>query len=146
MGALSSLFTLSTAISLVIIVLVSLASELSGPLAALVASAPSGAPLAIYIYWSKSGHSQQALVDFTAELVKGVFATLCFCIAASLGKVGTSHSSRHATHSQPLNLQTVTGRSLPSTARVLLQRRAAVMVSGCSCSWVTAPGAWCSTC
>ena len=74
----------STMLSVGILLLVSFAAELSPAIAAVAATAPTGVPLSIFIVASRApeGSKADVLASFTRSLVKGVFSTLAFAVAA----------------------------------------------------------------
>ena len=76
--------TLSTAISVLVLLLVGWAAEQQNTLLAAVAStAPTGVPLSLFIVASRNPRDDPAvLVNFTRSLCLGVFSTLVFAIAA----------------------------------------------------------------
>ena len=74
--------TLSTAISVLVLLLVGWAAEQQNTLLAAVAStAPTGVPLSLFIVASRN-RDPAVLVNFTRSLCLGVFSTLVFAIAA----------------------------------------------------------------
>ena len=82
MGAADFEKTLSTAISVLVLLLVGWAAEQQNTLLAAVAStAPTGVPLSLFIVASRNPHPA-VLVNFTRSLCLGVFSTLVFAIAA----------------------------------------------------------------
>ena len=75
--------TLSTAISVLVLLLVGWAAEQQNTLLAAVAStAPTGVPLSLFIVASRNPRDPAVLVNFTRSLCLGVFSTLVFAIAA----------------------------------------------------------------
>ena len=77
----------STSFSVLIILLISFATDILGPfLGAIVASAPTGTPLALYLSTANSNNAQSqqlSLTTATEGLVVGSFCTLLFAIATN---------------------------------------------------------------
>jgi Trk-type K+ transport system membrane component len=77
----------STSFSVLIILLISAATDILGPfLGAIVASAPTGTPLALYLSTANSNNAQSqqlSLTTATEGLVVGSFCTLLFAIATN---------------------------------------------------------------
>src|SRR5262245_1477872 len=70
--------------SIVIIVLVSIVQEKSRFLAAVLASMPLTAPLALWIVWSASKGNHEQTAEFAGSMVLGAAATLSFIIGTWL--------------------------------------------------------------
>jgi uncharacterized membrane protein (GlpM family) len=72
-------------LSVVIIILVAVVQERSRSLAALIATMPIAAPLAMWIVFSASRGDQRQTADFVASMFLGVFGALFFLLACWFG-------------------------------------------------------------
>ena len=68
-------------LSVVIVVLVAMVQERSRPLAAIIATMPLTAPLAMWIVFSASRGDQRQTADFVGSMVMGSVASLLFVLA-----------------------------------------------------------------
>ena len=73
------------ALSVLVIVLVAIVQERSRALAAILATMPLTAPLAMWIVFSASGGDQRQTADFVRSMVVGFAASLIFVLACWLG-------------------------------------------------------------
>jgi hypothetical protein len=73
------------ALSVLVIVLVAIVQERSRALAAIIATMPLTAPLAMWIVFSASGGDQRQTADFVASMVVGFVASLVFVLACWAG-------------------------------------------------------------
>ena len=72
-------------LSVVVIVLVAIVQEKSRFFAAILASMPLSAPLALWIVYSSTAGDHEKTAEFAGSLVVGVLATLVFVIGTWLG-------------------------------------------------------------
>jgi uncharacterized membrane protein (GlpM family) len=72
-------------LSVVIVVLVAVVQERSRHLAAIIATMPLTAPLAMWIVFSASGGNQRQTGDFVGTMVIGSVASLAFVLVCWLG-------------------------------------------------------------
>ena len=73
--------TMSVLLSVLVVVLVAVVQERSRPLAALIATMPLTAPLAMWIVFSASRGDQRQTADFVGSMVIGSVASLLFVLA-----------------------------------------------------------------
>lgn len=73
------------ALSVLVIVLVAIVQERSRALAAILATMPLTAPLAMWIVFSASGGDQRQTADFVRSMVVGFAASLIFVLACWFG-------------------------------------------------------------
>jgi len=73
------------ALSVLVIVLVAIVQERSRALAAILATIPLTAPLAMWIVFSASGGDQRQTADFVRSMVVGFAASLIFVLACWFG-------------------------------------------------------------
>ena len=71
--------------SVLIVILVAVVQDRSRPLAAIIATMPLTAPLAMWIVFSASGGNQRETADFVGSMVIGGVASLAFVLACWLG-------------------------------------------------------------
>jgi hypothetical protein len=76
---------LTVVLSVLIVVLVAVVQERSRHLAAILATMPLTAPLAMWIVFSASGGDQRQTADFVGSMVIGAIASLVFVLACWLG-------------------------------------------------------------
>jgi uncharacterized membrane protein (GlpM family) len=72
-------------LSVAVIIAVAFVQERSRYLAAVLATMPLTAPLALWIVYSSSGGDRARTAEFTASMILGVVATLAFVIGTWLG-------------------------------------------------------------
>ena len=72
-------------LSVLIVVLVAVVQQRSRYLAAVIATMPLTAPLAMWIVFSASRGDQRETADFVASLIAGTVASLVFVVACWLG-------------------------------------------------------------
>ena len=72
-------------LSVLIVVLVAVVQERSRQLAAIIATMPLTAPLAMWIVFSASRGDQRQTADFAGSMVLGSFASLVFVLACWFG-------------------------------------------------------------
>lgn len=68
-------------LSMLVVVLVAVVQQRSRPLAAIIATMPLTAPLAMWIVFSASGGDQRQTADFVGSMVIGSVASLLFVLA-----------------------------------------------------------------
>lgn len=72
-------------VSVLIVVLVAVIQERSRPLAAIIATMPLTAPLAMWIVFSASRGDQRQTADFVGSMIVGFVGSLVFALACWLG-------------------------------------------------------------
>ncbi len=73
------------AVSVLVIVLVAIVQERSRALAAIIATMPLTAPLAMWIVFSGTGGDHRQTADFARSMVAGAVASLVFVLACWIG-------------------------------------------------------------
>jgi hypothetical protein len=73
------------ALSVLVIVLVAIVQERSRALAAIIATMPLTAPLAMWVVFSASGGDQRPTADFVRSMVAGSTASLVFVLVCWFG-------------------------------------------------------------
>lgn len=73
------------ALSVLVIVLVAIVQERSRALAAIIATMPLTAPLAMWIVFSASGGDQRQTADFVRSMIVGFAASLVFVLVCWFG-------------------------------------------------------------
>jgi hypothetical protein len=81
----SSERVVTVVLSVLIVVLVAVVQERSRPLAAIIATMPLTAPLAMWIVFSASRGDQRQTADFVGSMVVGSIASLVFVLACWFG-------------------------------------------------------------
>ena len=76
---------LTVLLSVLIVVLVAVVQERSRHLAAIIATMPLTAPLAMWIVFSASGGDQRQTADFAASMIVGAAGSVVFVLACWLG-------------------------------------------------------------
>lgn len=100
------LFAPDFVVSVLVLVFTTLAAEIDGPLAAAVATAPTGLPLAYYLVAGKlsrsdergkpalDGHQQEEqMLGFCRAALKGMVANVFFCVGLLMGVKTSSGGS-----------------------------------------------------
>ena len=75
----------TVALSVLIVILVAVVQERSRPLAAIIATMPLTAPLAMWIVFASSRGDQRQTADFVGTMVIGACASLVFVLACWFG-------------------------------------------------------------
>jgi hypothetical protein len=76
---------LTVVLSVLIVVLVAVVQERSRHLAAIIATMPLTAPLAMWIVFSASGGDRRQTADFAASMIAGTAGSLLFVLACWIG-------------------------------------------------------------